>query len=71
VRPDGASQTDLGPIEITRSRAGDALSTVESESEGDELGSALTHPLSLSDANTARVTVRPGYPTLVQSSRHR
>jgi len=36
------------------------------QSEGDGLASELTHPLSLSDANTARVTVRSGYPKPVQ-----
>jgi len=33
---------------------------VASQSEGGGLGSALTHPLSLSDANTARVAVPTG-----------
>jgi len=37
-----------------------------SQSEGDGLTADLTHPLSLSDANTARVAVRPGYPNPVQ-----
>jgi hypothetical protein len=32
---------------------------VPSQSEGDGLAFDLPHPLSLSDANTARVTVRP------------
>src|ERR1700723_3306179 len=37
-----------------------------SQSEGDGLAADLTHPLSLSDANTARVANRPGRPTPVQ-----
>ena len=37
-----------------------------SQSEGDGLTTDLTNPLSLSDANTARVPVRPGYPKPVQ-----
>jgi len=36
------------------------------QSEDDGLGFDLTDPLSLSDANTARVAVRPGYPNPVQ-----
>ena len=39
---------------------------VASQSEGDGLTADLTHPLSLSDANTARVAVPPGYPNPVQ-----
>ena len=37
-----------------------------SQSEGVGLASDLTHAVSLSDANTSRVTVRPGYPKPVQ-----
>ena len=43
---------------------------VPSQSEGDGLASDLTHPLSLSDASTAWVANRPGYPNLVQPVRH-
>jgi len=39
-----------------------------SPSEADGLASDLTYPLSLSDANTARVANRPGYPNRVQLS---
>jgi len=39
---------------------------VPSHSEGDGLASELTRPLSLSDANTARVASRPSYPNPVQ-----
>jgi len=39
---------------------------VASQSEGDGLASDQTHAQSLSDANTARVAVRPGYPNPVQ-----
>jgi len=41
------------------------------QSDRDGLASDLTHPLSLSDANTARVAIRPGYPTPTQCSCHR
>ncbi len=43
---------------------------VASQSESDGLALDLTHPLSLSDANTPRVAVRPGYPNPVQPVRH-
>jgi hypothetical protein len=36
-----------------------------SRSEGDGLTADLTHPLSLSNANTARVANRPGYQNLI------
>jgi hypothetical protein len=37
-----------------------------SQREADALGSDMTHPLSLGDANAARVAIRPGYPNPMQ-----
>jgi len=54
---------------ITRTRAGETPSVGASQSEGDGLASDLTHPLSLSDANTVGVAVLPGYPNPVQPAR--
>ena len=68
----GARSLDLPPQAVSPGQGRVTLRlSVSSESEGDGLASDLTHPPSLSDANTARVANRPRCPTATQCSCHR